>query len=198
MAIKFNASRLHRRAAPLLCLPLLITSVTGLIYRIGKNKFGLSDDAGTWVLRLHDGRVLSDRLAPLYVLLMGVGLITLLVTGINLFIRRSRRPRPAARSLKMSCRTLHKSLSPILFLPLLISALSGIIYRIGKAWLGLEDKYVKVFLKIHEGSYLSPNLHLAYVSLVGIGLVALLVTGIPMLSLFQNARAVNPSVENNE
>lgn len=194
MTIKFNASRLHRRVAPILCLPLLITSVTGLIYRIGKNRFGLSDDAGTWMLRLHDGRVLSDRLAPLYVLCMGVGLITLLVTGISLFIRRSRGNRSAASSLRMSFRVFHRSLSPILFLPLLISALTGIAYRVGQAWLGLEDKYVKVFLKIHEGAYLSPKLHLAYVSLVGIGLVALLVTGIPMLGLFRNASA-GPSVE---
>ncbi|MGB3291837.1 MAG: PepSY domain-containing protein [Phormidesmis sp.] len=198
MTIKFNPSRLHRRAAPILCLPLLITSVTGLIYRIGKNRFGLSDEAGTWMLRLHDGRVLSDRLAPLYVLLTGVGLVTLLVTGIRLFIQRSRRPRSAASPTGLSFRTLHKLLSPILFLPLLISALTGIIYRVGKAWLGLEDKYVKVFLRIHEGSYLSPKLHLAYVSLIGIGLVALLVTGVPMLGLFGNARAAGPTAKNNE
>ncbi len=195
MTIKINASRLHRRAAPILCLPLLVASVTGLIYRIGKNRFGLSDDAGNWMLRLHDGRVLSDRLAPLYVLLMGIGLITLLVTGISLFIRRRRRPQSAASPLRMSFRAVHKLLSPILFLPLLISVLTGITYRVGKAWLGLEDKYVKVFLKIHEGSYLSPKLHLAYVSLVGVGLLALLITGIPMLGIFRNARAVGPTAE---
>lgn len=197
MNIKLNSSRLHRRAAPILCLPLLVTSVTGLVYRVGKNRFGLSDEVGTWMLRLHDGRLLSDRLAPLYVLLTGMGLIVLLATGISLFIQRSKRPQPL-HPMKMSLRLWHRVLSPILFLPLLVSALTGIVYRVGKAWLGLEDKNVKVFLRIHEGQYLSPKLHLVYVSLVGIGLVALLATGVPMLSIFRKPRSVSNSIEKNE
>ncbi len=195
MNIKLNSSRLHRRAAPILCLPLLVTSVTGLIYRVGKNRFGLSDEVGTWMLRLHDGRMLSDRLAPLYVLLTGMGLIVLLATGISLFIQRSKRPKPSVHPMKMSLRLWHRLLSPILFLPLLVSALTGIVYRVGTAWLGLEDENVKVFLRIHEGQYLSPKLHLIYISLVGIGLVALLATGVPMLSIFRKPRSVSNSVK---
>lgn len=198
MNIKLNSSRLHRRVAPILCLPLLVTSVTGLVYRIGKNRFGLSDEVGTWMLRLHDGRMLSDRLAPLYVLLTGMGLIVLLATGISLFIQRSKRPKPSVQPMKMSFRWWHRVLSPILFLPLLVSALTGIVYRVGKAWLGLGDENVKIFLRIHEGQYLSPKLHLVYVSLVGIGLVALLATGIPMLGIFRKPQSVSNSIKKNE
>lgn len=201
MNIKLNASRLHRRAAPILYLPLLVTSVTGVVYRVGRNRFGLSEEVGTWMLRLHDGRALSDRLAPLYVLCVGIGLITLLATGISLFIQRRKRPQSTASSPKLSFRTLprrlHSLLSPVLFLPLLVSAVTGIVYQVGKAWLGLDDKYVKVFLRIHEGQYLSPKLHLVYISLIGLGLIALLLTGLPMLGIWRT-RAVSPSVENNE
>ena len=36
----------------------------------------------------------------------------------------------------MNFRKLHRKIAPILFLPLLLSALTGISYRIGRSWRG--------------------------------------------------------------
>lgn len=74
--------KLHRRLAPIIFLPFFITAITGIIYRIGKSWFGMSGDAAQILMVIHQGEYLGDQLKPIYVLLNGLGLIAMLVTGI--------------------------------------------------------------------------------------------------------------------
>jgi hypothetical protein len=73
--------KLHRTLAPIVLLPLLITVFTGVSYRIGKSWFGLSRDQVHWLMTLHEGEYLGPTLEPIYVLLNGLGLLWMLVTG---------------------------------------------------------------------------------------------------------------------
>ncbi|MBV6626604.1 MAG: PepSY domain-containing protein [Rivularia sp. (in: Bacteria)] len=73
--------KLHLTIAPVVILPLLITVSTGVIYRISKDWFGLSRNQVHFLMVLHEGEYLGKILEPVYVLLNGLGLLWMLLTG---------------------------------------------------------------------------------------------------------------------
>ncbi len=77
-----NARKLHRKIAPILFLPLLLSALTGLAYRIGRSWFGLSDKFGDFMMLIHEARYLGKPLVPVYVLLTGLGLAVMIATGL--------------------------------------------------------------------------------------------------------------------
>ncbi len=81
---KFNFRQLHRQMAPFVIFPLLITALTGISYRLLKSWFGFSRDSVHFLMVIHEGEYLGDFGEPIYVLLNGLGLIFMLVTGINI------------------------------------------------------------------------------------------------------------------
>lgn len=84
-------------------------------------------------------------------------------------------------------RILHRTLAPIVLLPLLVTIATGVAYRLGKSWFGLERDRVHFLMVIHEGEYLGKFLEPIYVLLNGLGLLWMLVTG--SVLVFQNLRA---------
>ncbi|WP_017720144.1 hypothetical protein [Kamptonema formosum] len=92
---KVNFRKLHRQIAPILFLPLFITAITGIAYRLGKSWFGMSPDVAEIFMVIHQGEFLGSQLKPVYVLLNGVGLVGLAVTGLSMTgIFRPKRPKP--------------------------------------------------------------------------------------------------------
>ena len=73
--------QLHRTVAPIVLLPIFITVLTGVTYRLGKSWFGLSRDQVHFLMVLHEGEYLGQTLEPVYVLLNGLGLLWMLITG---------------------------------------------------------------------------------------------------------------------
>jgi len=130
--------RFHRQQAPVIIVPLLLTAFSGIAYRIGRSWFGLLDNFGDFVMVIHEGKFLGNPLAPVYVLLVGVGLIAMIVTGVSMIRKRRVYSQNESRSAKTNARLLHDVLALVIFLPLLVSASKGIIYRLGKAWFGLS------------------------------------------------------------
>ena len=86
--------RLHTAVAPIVVLPLLLTVCSGMAYRLLKDWGGLGRDQVHWLMVLHEGEWLGPAAEPLYVLLNGLGLLWMLVTGTTLAIRRLWRLRP--------------------------------------------------------------------------------------------------------
>jgi PKHD-type hydroxylase len=180
-----NLRKLHRKSAPILFLPLFLTAITGVAYRVGRAWFGLPEDVAEFFMTIHEGRFLGAALVPFYVLLVGLGLVGLLVTGIVMFIKR----KPAKGQQKKDHRWMHRILAPIAFLPLLLSASTGVAYRLGRAWFGISNEQASVLMNLHQGSYFGAVGRPIYVLLVGLGLVILLITGIQMTPLFRKRRA---------
>ncbi len=85
-------------------------------------------------------------------------------------------------------RKFHRQIAPILFLPLFFTALTGVAYRVGRNWLGLSGNAGELLLSIHQGSFLGPHLKVFYVLLNGLGVIAMLFTGIYMTSIFRSKR----------
>lgn len=71
----------HRTIAPIVLLPLLITVTTGVTYRLSKDWFGLTRDQVHFLMSLHEGEYFGDTFKSFYVLLNGLGLLWMLVTG---------------------------------------------------------------------------------------------------------------------
>jgi uncharacterized iron-regulated membrane protein len=73
--------RLHAAAAPVVLAPLLITVCSGMSYRLLKDWAGLSRDQVHWLMVLHEGEWLGPSAEPVVVLLNGLGLLWMLITG---------------------------------------------------------------------------------------------------------------------
>jgi uncharacterized iron-regulated membrane protein len=179
-----NFRKLHRKVAPILFLPLLLTALTGVAYRIGRSWFAIPEDIAEFFMTVHEGRFLGKPLVPIYVLLVGLGLIGMIATGLVMMKRRS-----LSFNAQPNWRWIHRILAPIAFLPLLASALTGIAYRLGKAWFGLSSEQTAILMRIHQGSYLGSTLKPVYVLLVGVGLIGLLITGIQMTGIFRKRKS---------
>ena len=82
----------------------------------------------------------------------------------------------------INSRQFHKSLAPWVFLPLFISALTGVFYRISKDLLGYSRDDVHWLMSLHEGEWLGVNGELIYVILNSLGLLWMLITGFKMFS----------------
>lgn len=177
-----NFRKLHRKSAPIVFIPLILSALTGIGYRLGRTWFGIPSEIAEIFLNIHEGRFLGKPLVPVYVLLVGLGLLGMIVTGFTLikWQRKTSKFQP-----KKDWRWFHRFLAPIAFLPLLVSAITGIAYRLGRAWFGLSGKQASILLQIHQGSYLGTTLKPFYVLLVGGSLLVLLITGIQMTGIFR-------------
>ncbi len=85
----------HALLAPVVLAPLLLTACTGMAYRLLKDGFGWERDRVHPLMTLHEGEWLKPLLGTygetLYVLLNGLGLLWMLVTGSSLLWQRLRR-----------------------------------------------------------------------------------------------------------
>ena len=73
--------RLHGAMAPVVLTPLLLTVCSGMAYRLLKDWGGLGRDQVHWLMVLHEGEWLGHAGEPIYVLLNGLGLLWMLVSG---------------------------------------------------------------------------------------------------------------------
>lgn len=184
---KRNFRKIHRKIGPILFLPLVLSALTGLSYRLGKSWFGMSSDNAEIFMVIHQGEYLGDQLKPVYVLLLGLGLLGAIATGLTMTAIFNKTPKTPPNS-KLNFRQVHRLLAPIIFLPLIISALTGITYRIGKSWFGMPADTAHIFMQIHQGEYFGDLGKPIYVLLVAIGLIAMLITGINMIGIFRKRR----------
>ena len=85
MKLLTNSRQFHKALAPWVFLPLFLSSITGLIYRISKDLLGYSRDQVHWLMSLHEGEWLGHNGELIYVFLNSVGVLWMLVTGFQMF-----------------------------------------------------------------------------------------------------------------
>lgn len=85
--------QLHRALAPIMLLPILLTLITGSVYQI--IDIGGKGGDFIWLLDWHKGHFGSINLEVIYPFLNALGLLTLAITGISIWLqmRRSSRQR---------------------------------------------------------------------------------------------------------
>ncbi|MEO0055012.1 MAG: hypothetical protein RLZZ50_959 [Verrucomicrobiota bacterium] len=162
----------HRRLAPWLIAPLVVSAATGLLYRLGRSWFGLDRETGHAILDVHSGAWLGDTGSSLYLAATGLGLLALCGSGAWL-LWRSRA--------KSGTRRIHRVVAWALLAPLTATALSGMAHHFGELWFDWEPATMKTLMSIHQGSWLGPKLRPFYVLWVGGGLLVLIASGLGML-----------------
>ncbi len=183
--MRLSLHRWHRILSLIVFFPILLTAITGVTYHLGKTWFGAPDWVGNFLLKIHQGEFLGKKLVPMYILLMGVGLIAMIVIGLKVgSIGRDRFNNPVdSQQTRSNPRNTHWLLVAIFHLPLIVTAQTGVAYRLGRDWFGLKSEKAEFFMIIHRGAYLGSTLSVFYVLIIGLGLIALLVTGINTTSL---------------
>lgn len=73
--------KFHRTVAPFVLFPMFITVLTGVSYRLARNWFGLSREQAHFLMVIHEGEYFGQVLESVYVLLNGLGLLWMLITG---------------------------------------------------------------------------------------------------------------------
>jgi len=182
-----NFRKLHRQIGLIIFIPLLLTAITGVIYRLAESWFGIEGDATKIFMVIHQGSYLGKELRPFYVLLLALGTIGIIVSGL-MMIKFLGANRPERAGAKLDFRKVHRLAAPIIFLPLAVSTLTGLIYRIGRSWFKMSDEVGEIFLNIHQGEYLGDVLMPIYVLFVGLGAIMMLVSGINMTGIFRKKR----------
>jgi uncharacterized iron-regulated membrane protein len=82
--------QLHRTIAPIMILPVLLTLITGSLYQIVD--LGEKGKDFDWLLDWHKGHFGSLNLEAIYPFLNALGLLTLAITGISMWVQMRRRP----------------------------------------------------------------------------------------------------------
>ncbi|MFM7313590.1 MAG: peptidase [Cyanobium sp.] len=95
VSLAVRLRRLHAALAPVALLPLLLTVCTGMAYRLMRDWAGLGRNQAHILMVLHEGEWLKPLVGAagetLYVLLNGLGLLWMLITGAAMVWQRLRR-----------------------------------------------------------------------------------------------------------
>ena len=177
--------RLHRQLAPVLFLPFLLVTLTGLVYQLGARSdlIPLPDDLAGLMMRLHNGAVFR-KLRTVYILLLTLGFVGMGISGIVLFRRALR--------LQWRDRVIHNTLTPFLILPFLVTGLTGGLYIFGNRLLGIPSNLGPLLMDLHTGNYLGSVGSLLYVVILSVGLVMMVITGLRMTQWFRRRRPNPP------
>lgn len=164
--------RLHRKVSPFLFALVAVSAITGIAFRAGKKWFGMDGQTGQAVMEWHTGAWLGEAVSPFYVLLAGGSLLFLLITGAALLWQKAG---------VLPLRRWHRILGVILLLPLAATAVTGIAFEAGHAWLGMSEETADLLMTIHEGGWLGKKLKAYYSVAVGGGFLALGVLGLALM-----------------
>jgi predicted permease len=173
MPLKAALRILHQKIAPWILPSILLLAFSGLTYRLGRAWFGMSKETGQWVLGIHTGSGLGAVGSTIYLSAVGGILILLIVSGLWMMFtsKFSKNPRRKA----------HRILAIIFFLPLLISAVTGMAFHVGDLWLPMSDATKDLLMDLHEGAWLGKTLKPFYILLLTAGTLGLGISGVRML-----------------
>ncbi len=174
--MKLAPRNVHRTLALWIAIPLFVSLATGIAYRVGRAWFGMEKPMGDFILNIHSGGWMGHWLSALYVLLVGLGLLAMLGSGLKMALGSKTKNKP---------RFIHRILGLTLLLPLAASAITGVWFHFGVTFFDLSDPARRLLMSIHQGGWLGPTLRPFYILFVGLGLLFVLVSGLRLHRLFQ-------------
>jgi len=89
----------------------------------------------------------------------------------------------------VSFRALHRRLAPWLFVLLALSAVTGLAYRVGKKWFGVDKEAGNFIMSIHTGEWAGTIFSSVQILAAGLGLLFLLGSG---AAIFLKSKSPQP------
>ena len=80
----------------------------------------------------------------------------------------------------MKVRLIHRRLAPWLFILLALSAITGLAYRVGRKWFGVDKEAGNFLMSLHTGEWAGSVFSTLQILTAGLGLLILLGSGAPM------------------
>jgi len=164
---------LHRKISIWLALPLLVSAMTGVAYRIGRSWFGMSSQTGGEILSIHSWSWLGKAGSLAVIWVVGCGLLFLCGSAFQMLWSSGRQ---VLRSPQKN-RLWHRLMGAFLLIPLATSAISGIAYRTGEAF-DISEDTLDLLMSIHEGDWLGKEIKPFYILVLGLGLGLIIISGL--------------------
>lgn len=174
---------LHRKISIWLALPLLVSAMTGVAYRIGRSWFGMSSHTGGEILSIHSWDWLGKAGSMAVIWVVGSGLLFLCWSAAQMLWGSGRRVFQS----QQKNRLWHRLIGAFLLIPLTASAISGIAYRTGEAF-DISEDTLDLLMSIHEGDWLGKEIKAFYILVLGLGLALIIISGL-MLFFRKNKQA---------
>jgi len=130
----------------------------------------MSKETGNEVLFFHTGAWFGTNGSMIYLSLIGSALILLVASGLWMGLGSKGSKKPLRKS--------HRMVAIAFFLPLLLSAITGIAYHVGSHGFQIDETTQKLLMSLHQGTWLGPKLRPFYILLLGTGLITLCLTGL--------------------
>ncbi|EAL64707.1 hypothetical protein DDB_G0285739 [Dictyostelium discoideum AX4] len=194
----WNKRILHRYIAYTIILPLMTTMITGLLYKILRDGFGIPKEKVSFLMKIHQMSWLFENSEVVYTFLLMILCVALVVFGYSmiynpLFGSRTGKLTSRSRWIPQSMREYHHRYGSVIFFLLLFMALTGGIYRFCRNAIGMEKSTVGFLLNLHHLSYLPNWLSVFWIIFVFFSLLSISISGTRLLpivhNLFQNSNS---------
>ncbi len=169
-SMKAFLRQLYRQLTLIVSWCLLTTALTGIIAGLNYRLIQLPDRVVEILISLHQGAFLGDKIAPIYVLLLGLGIFSL---GLKVIVEG--RYNLLFQSLPPTIANVCRWIVLILLIPLAICVETGVAYRLGTDWLGMSSSETAAFLSVHGGSFSQTLLSIFYLLAATITLITILI-----------------------
>jgi GGDEF domain-containing protein len=166
--MKASFRGLSRQLITVLCCCLLATALTGMILGLSDRSIQLPAAVTQGLIAIHQGAFLGEKLTPLYVLLIGLGVFIL---GLKTAIE-GRHSILFERSQPLVANTF-RTIALILVIPLVFCVETGVAYRLGMDWFSMSSKQTTALLSLHGGSSLEVVLGIFYLLITSSSLILL-------------------------
>lgn len=90
-------------------------------------------------------------------------------------------PGTHAEGVPRFARRWHRVLGALLLLPLAATAVTGMLYKAGQAWLGIPEDTARLLMTVHEGAWLGRDLKVYYSLVLGAELLGLGFLGLALV-----------------
>lgn len=164
---------LHRKISIWLALPLLVSAMTGVAYRIGRSWFGMSSHTGGEILSIHSWDWLGKAGSMTVIWVVGCGLLFLCWSAAQMLWGSGRRVFQSPQKNRLW----HRLIGAFLLIPLAASAISGIAYRTGEVF-DISEDTLDLLMSIHEGDWLGKEIKPFYILVLGLGLALIIISGL--------------------
>lgn len=161
---------LYRQLLLILCCCLLVTTLTGIIVGLNNYLIPLPSLINKILISLHQGAFLGNKIAPVYILLLGLGV---LVLSFKVIIEG--RYSLLFQTLPPNIANVGRIIALLLVIPLAVCIETGVAYRLGNDWFGMANNETAKLLSVHGGSYFGSRLAIVYLLAVSIALITLLI-----------------------